>query len=52
MDELAEKIKINKKACACAISLELLGDKWTILIIGDLFRQDSFHRICISHRRG
>ena len=39
MDELAEKIKINKKACACAISLELLGDKWTILIIRDLFRE-------------
>ena len=39
MDELAEKIQINKKACACAISLELLGDKWTILIIRDLFRQ-------------
>ena len=33
-----QKIQINKKGCACAISLELLGDRWTILIIRDLFR--------------
>jgi DNA-binding HxlR family transcriptional regulator len=38
MNELAGKIQMNKKGCACAISLELLGDKWTILIIRDLFR--------------
>ena len=33
-----QKIQINKKGCACAISLELLGDKWTILVVRDLFR--------------
>ncbi len=38
MNELAGKIQMNKNGCACAISLELLGDKWTILIIRDLFR--------------
>ena len=38
MNELSGKIQMNKKGCACAISLELLGDKWTILIIRDLFR--------------
>jgi len=31
-----QKIQINKKGCACAISLELLGDKWTILVVRDL----------------
>lgn len=38
MNASIKKIQINKKACACAISLELLGDKWTILVIRDLFR--------------
>lgn len=38
MNVLSGKIQMNKKGCACAISLELLGDKWTILIIRDLFR--------------
>ena len=38
MDLADQKIQTNKKGCACAISLELLGDKWTILVIRDLFR--------------
>ncbi|MGB0294306.1 MAG: winged helix-turn-helix transcriptional regulator [Flavobacteriaceae bacterium] len=31
------KIKYSKKACACAVSLDLLGDRWTLIIIRDLF---------------
>jgi DNA-binding HxlR family transcriptional regulator len=31
-------IKYDKKACACAVSLDLLGDKWSILIVRDIFR--------------
>ena len=31
------KIKYSKKACACAVSLDILGDRWTLIIIRDLF---------------
>lgn len=31
------KINYSKKACACAVSLDLLGDRWTLIIIRDLF---------------
>ena len=34
---MSEKIKYGKKACACAVSLDLLGDRWTLIIIRDLF---------------
>ncbi len=36
-----EKIAYPKTACACAVSLDLLGDKWSLLIIRDLFRRKS-----------
>lgn len=36
-----EKISYPKTACACAVSLDLLGDKWSLLIIRDLFRGKS-----------
>jgi len=38
---LSEKISYPKTACACAVSLDLLGDKWSLLIIRDLFRGKS-----------
>jgi len=38
---LSEKIAYPKTACACAVSLDLLGDKWSLLIIRDLFRGKS-----------
>ena len=28
----------GKKACACAVSLDILGDRWTLIIIRDIFR--------------
>lgn len=37
----SEKISYPKTACACAVSLDLLGDKWSLLIIRDLFRGKS-----------
>ncbi len=37
----AEKISYPKQACACAVSLDLLGDKWSLLIVRDLFRGKS-----------
>ena len=33
-----EKIFYGKKACACAVSLDILGDRWTLIIIRDIFR--------------
>jgi len=35
-----DKIKYEKKesVCACAVSLNFLGDKWSLIIIRDLFR--------------
>ena len=35
---MQEKIDYGKKACACAVSLDLLGDRWTLILIRDLFR--------------
>ena len=37
----SEKLSYPKQACACAVSLDLLGDKWSLLIIRDLFRGKS-----------
>jgi DNA-binding HxlR family transcriptional regulator len=37
----SEKISYPKQACACAVSLDLLGDKWSLLIVRDLFRGKS-----------
>ena len=37
----AEKISYPTQACACAVSLDLLGDKWSLLIVRDLFRGKS-----------
>ena len=34
---MQEKIEYGKKACACAVSLDLLGDRWTLILIRDLF---------------
>ena len=34
---MAEKIEFGKKGCACAVSLNILGDRWTLIIIRDLF---------------
>ncbi|NQV78376.1 MAG: helix-turn-helix transcriptional regulator [Lutibacter sp.] len=33
-----KKIFYGKKACACAVSLDILGDRWTLIIIRDIFR--------------
>ena len=35
-----DKIKYEKdeSVCACAVSLNFLGDKWSLIIIRDLFR--------------
>ena len=33
-----EKMFYGKKACACAVSLDILGDRWTLIIIRDIFR--------------
>ena len=35
-----DKIKYEKEesVCACAVSLNFLGDKWSLIIIRDLFR--------------
>ncbi|MEY3048972.1 MAG: hypothetical protein RL365_1010 [Bacteroidota bacterium] len=32
------KITYDREACACAVALDLLGDKWSLLIVRDLFR--------------
>ncbi len=37
----SEKLSYPKQSCACAVSLDLLGDKWSLLIIRDLFRGKS-----------
>ena len=37
----SEKFSYPKQACACAVSLDLLGDKWSLLIVRDLFRGKS-----------
>ena len=37
----AEKISYPKQHCTCAVSLDLLGDKWSLLIVRDLFRGKS-----------
>ena len=36
--KLQKKIDYGKQSCACAVSLDLLGDRWTLIIIRDLFR--------------
>ena len=38
--KIMDKIKYEKKesVCACAVSLNFLGDKWSLIIIRDLFR--------------
>lgn len=33
-----EKYSYSKQACACAVSLDLLGDKWSLILVRDLFR--------------
>lgn len=33
-----EKYNYPKQACACAVSLDLLGDKWSLILVRDLFR--------------
>ena len=33
-----KKILYGKQSCACAVSLDLLGDRWTLILIRDLFR--------------
>ena len=35
------KISYPKKSCACAVSLDLLGDRWSLIIVRDLFRGKS-----------
>jgi DNA-binding HxlR family transcriptional regulator len=35
------KISYPKKSCACAVSLDLLGDSWSLIIVRDLFRGKS-----------
>ena len=35
------KISFPKKSCACAVSLDLLGDRWSLIIVRDLFRGKS-----------
>ena len=35
---MKEKYAYSKHACACAVSLDLLGDKWSLIIVRDLFR--------------
>ena len=36
-----QKIKYAKKEsiCACKVSLDLLGDKWSLIIVRDIFRE-------------
>ena len=36
MDKI--KYKTEESVCACAVSLNFLGDKWSLIIIRDLFR--------------
>ena len=38
--KIMDKIKYKKEesVCACAVSLNFLGDKWSLIIIRDLFR--------------
>jgi DNA-binding HxlR family transcriptional regulator len=38
--KIMDKIKYEKEesVCACAVSLNFLGDKWSLIIIRDLFR--------------
>ncbi len=38
--KVMDKIKYEKEesVCACAVSLNFLGDKWSLIIIRDLFR--------------
>ena len=35
------KIKYDKKEsiCACKVSLDILGDKWSLIIVRDIFRE-------------
>ena len=46
-----EKISYPKTACACAVSLDLLGDKWSLLIIRDLFRGKSTYSEFLKQSR-
>ena len=32
------KYETEESVCACAVSLNFLGDKWSLIIIRDLFR--------------
>ena len=38
---MKEKILYPKPACACAVSLDLLGDRWSLIIVRDIFRGKS-----------
>jgi len=33
-----KKYPYSKQACACAVSLDILGDKWSLIIVRDLYR--------------
>lgn len=47
------KIIYPKKACACAVSLDLLGDKWTLIIIRDIFKgKNKFSQFLKESREG
>jgi hypothetical protein len=36
-----QKIKYDKKEsiCACKVSLDILGDKWSLIIVRDIFKE-------------
>ena len=47
------KIFYGKKACACAVSLDILGDRWTLIIIRDIFRgKNRFSQFLNESREG